>query len=101
MGVTRLRDYDLGTNASVALVSIDPEAAKAVLPALGDRLNHSPFPDVRCRAAEALGRMGARAREATPALLEALESEFAEVRSLAAEALRKVDPEAARKAGIE
>jgi hypothetical protein len=55
---------------------------------------------VRQGAATSLGRMGEAARAAVPALIDILKDEDKDVRSQAAGALKKIDPEAARKAGV-
>jgi HEAT repeat protein len=55
---------------------------------------------MRKRAADALARMGPAAKPAVPALTVALADQFLTVRQAAAEALKKIDPEAATKAGI-
>ena len=54
---------------------------------------------VRRDAARAWGAFGAEAREAVPALLERLSDKEPSVRKAAADALKKIDPEAAAKAG--
>jgi HEAT repeat protein len=51
-------------------------------------------------AAKALGQFGPAAKEAVPALTEALKDVNPKVRQEAAQALKIVDPEAARKVGI-
>jgi HEAT repeat protein len=50
-------------------------------------------------AARALGAMGPRAKSAVPALVKALENKS--IHREAAEALQKIDPEAAKKAGVQ
>jgi HEAT repeat protein len=55
---------------------------------------------MRKRAADALARMGPAAKPAVPALTVALADQFLTVREAAAEALKKIDPEAATKAGM-
>jgi HEAT repeat protein len=54
----------------------------------------------RYMAARALGRIGAPARAATAALLEASNDVEAPLRETALEALKRIDPEAARKAAV-
>jgi hypothetical protein len=64
------------------------------------RLKHKD-PRVRKRAAEELGNLGWNAMPAVPALLDVLNNdEDGEVIEAAAEALIKVDPFAAQKAGL-
>jgi HEAT repeat protein len=60
-------------------------------------------PDIRVRAAAAngLAAIGPGAQAATRALVEALKTQNEEVHLAAAEALKKINPEAAKKAGIE
>ena len=47
----------------------------------------------------ALGAVGPEAKEAVPALVDALKDKDEAVRTCAADALKNVDPEAAKKAG--
>jgi hypothetical protein len=54
----------------------------------------------RLESARALGRRGSRARYAVPALLEGLSDEDEDVRSAVADALKRIDPEAAAEAGV-
>jgi HEAT repeat protein len=51
-------------------------------------------------AAKALGQFGLAAKEAVPALTKALKDANPRGRQEAAEALKQIDPEAAKKAGI-
>lgn len=88
------------THAASALAGIEPAlTAEAVLPVLIELLEH-PGPwggqgwCVRFRAAEALGRIGADAKPAIPALREALTDDHEDVREAAAEALGKIAPAA-------
>ena len=53
---------------------------------------------VRIVAAESFKAMGADAKSAVPALLEAAKDEVAEVRKKAIASLESIDPEAAKKA---
>src|SRR5205823_1749196 len=55
---------------------------------------------VRKRAAQVLGEFGAGAKAAVPALLQALRDRENTVREAAAAALRRIDPQAAAKAGV-
>jgi HEAT repeat protein len=54
-----------------------------------------------CAAANACEDLGEKAKPAVPALVELLKSEDAYVRSAASAALKRIDPEAATKAGVE
>lgn len=56
--------------------------------------------EVRRSAAKALGQLGTAAKDAVPALIETLKDENGDVRQDAAIALKKIDPEAAKKAGL-
>jgi HEAT repeat protein len=55
---------------------------------------------VAAAAARSLGQIGPAAKAAVSALIDALKDEDKDVRTAAAEALKKIDPEAARKAGV-
>lgn len=70
-----------------------------VVPALISKLEH-PSPDVRGWAAGTLGLFGSDARSAIPALSKSQDDSDSGVKHLAREALTKIDPEAAAKAGI-
>src|SRR5262249_55258081 len=83
---------------------------KSAIPALIDLLGHTD-PHTRWGAAAALEAIGPKAKAAVPALLKALKDtelaqwgspdgtvEFKPVQIAAEKALRKIDPEAARKA---
>src|SRR5262249_6945218 len=54
----------------------------------------------RYMAARALGRIGPPARDAVPGLLDLLSAADPTPRATAAEALKRIDPEAARKAKV-
>lgn len=58
------------------------------------------IPDTRWNAARILGTLGKDAKEAVPGLVEALRDGDKEVREQAASALKKIDPDAAKKAGV-
>jgi HEAT repeat protein len=51
---------------------------------------------IRVNAAKALARIGLGARSAVPALLDAIQDQYPEVRRWASEALNAIDPETAR-----
>ena len=81
---------------------ITPED-EAILPTLLHALNDREEPDERLRTAavKALGEVGPRARAAVPQLLEIIEEDDNGYRvEVAAEALKKIDSEAAVKAGV-
>jgi HEAT repeat protein len=86
--------------AAVAWWKIDGKNAKA-LAAITDTIKDSTASfDMRMQAVNALGELGEDVKkEAVPVLLEALRDRHASVRVVAETALKKVDPEAARKAG--
>jgi HEAT repeat protein len=84
---------------------------KAAIPALIELLKNEDA-GVRYMAAESLERIGPKAKEAVPALTEALKdpgqasfssptaTEYKAISDEAAKALKNIDPEAAKKAGI-
>jgi HEAT repeat protein len=55
---------------------------------------------VPAAVARSLGQIGAAAKEAVPARIDAFKDEVKGVRARAAEALKKIDPEAAREVGV-
>jgi HEAT repeat protein len=76
-----------------------PAEAEVVVPALAEALkDEDTF--VRRDAAKALGEMGPAAKPALAALLVTLQDKHAAVHKAAAEALRKIDAEAAARAGV-
>jgi hypothetical protein len=83
--------------ATAALYWIAP-AAEAAIPALREALRDTDR-RVRRLSSLALARIGPEARPAVPVLIEALKDRDDRVRAAAA-ALKKIDPEAAKKAGI-
>jgi serine/threonine protein kinase/HEAT repeat protein/uncharacterized coiled-coil protein SlyX len=76
-----------------------PASDKAVAALMGS-LKEPTYATVRGQAAGRLGEMGLAAGAAAPALRSALKDRNSLVRSAAAEALRKVNPEVATKAGV-
>jgi HEAT repeat protein len=73
--------------------------AEVVVPALAEALkDEDSF--VRRDAARALGELGPAAKPALPGLVLALRDQHAAVRKAATEALRKIDTEAAARAGV-
>jgi HEAT repeat protein len=76
-----------------------PGEAEVVVPALAEALkDEETF--VRRDAAKALGEIGPAAKPALPTLLVALRDKHPAVRKAVAEALRKIDADAATKAGL-
>jgi HEAT repeat protein len=74
--------------------------AAVVLDGLIDSLKDKDA-EVRDRAAWWLGERRRKARKAVPALIELLKDESPDVRSSAAEAFKKIDPDTARKVGVD
>jgi hypothetical protein len=70
-----------------------------VVPVLITNLR-DPYHSARWNAACALGKFGDKAKPAVPALLQVLHESDPDVRDIAADALRQIDPEAAAKADI-
>jgi HEAT repeat protein len=98
-----LKDEDEGVRLSAARVlwAVTPAKERAdlvegVIQALGSR-----SASLRKRAAVILGDFGADAKPAVVALLGALREPDAGVRQAAAAALRRIDPAAAARAGVE
>jgi len=96
---TPLDDHILQFQAIWTLWSIEKKA-DTIVPKLIDILSNDKTEAWREHAAAVLGFLGPKARAAVPSLIKALEDTDS-VHCAAAEALEKVDPEAARKAGIE
>jgi HEAT repeat protein len=98
--VGQLRSGD-GAQRLHAVKALGDKGAEAptVIPALTDALkDQNAF--VRRDAALALGRLGAEAKPAVPALLAARRERERSVRKAADEALKKIDPQAAARAGV-
>jgi HEAT repeat protein len=96
----QLKDADV-VKRREAVRELAPRSGEAdrVVPALTDALrDESGY--VRHDAAIALGKFGGTAREAVPALTAALKDREHNVRAAAGTALKKIDPQAASKAGI-
>jgi HEAT repeat protein len=91
--------YSVRCEACISLSKIGPPAREAV-PALVTALTDQEESVVRTFVPTALGGIGPAAQAAVPSLLDALEDEDLSLRSGAAEALKKIDPQAAAKAGI-
>ncbi len=98
--IRQLKDADVvkRREAIRELASMSSEAGRVVL-ALSEALSDENS-YVRHDAALALGKFGAEARPATPALLAARKDKELSVRKAAAESLKRIDPEAAAKAGV-
>jgi HEAT repeat protein len=91
---------DVRVRAAEALIKIAPEKnAASALAILASALK-DPDLFVRTLASEALGRLGPRAKEAASGLAAVLQDAEQEVRQAAWEAIKKVDPDRAAKAGI-
>jgi HEAT repeat protein len=92
-------ERNLGSLAARALGAIGPDAKTAV-PRLAAVLDDEER-EKRQAACEALGRIGASAVSAVPSLVELWQNDDERsVRTAAAEALKKIDLEAAAKAGV-
>jgi HEAT repeat protein len=90
---------EIWSTAAVALWKIDRQS-QAVVPVLLNVLK-DPYPIAgQVYAAGALGQMGAGAKAAVPALLQARKEPDHELRAAAGRALRQIDPGAADKAGV-
>ena len=87
----------VAVSAASALGKIGPDAAEAV-PALVAVLNH---PSARYTAAPALARFGLDALPAVPALAAGLNDPDDNVRRCAADAVRKIGPNAWEQARVE
>jgi HEAT repeat protein len=96
--IERLHDANPATRRTAAVAL--SRQGKAVVGVLVKALD-SPRPETRQGAALALGRIGGEAKEAVPALLLRLKDESARVMVEAAEAIKKIDPERAKKEGLE
>lgn len=87
------------SRAAHALGQMAP-AGRHVIPDLIARLQDDP-PYVRVEAAAALGKFGAQAKAAVPALSELYQKErIKPVRDAVGDALLRIDPEAAARLGI-
>ena len=79
-------------NAAHALMAMDPQTAE---PSTGDL-----FPNIRIEVAIALGELGKDAQPAVPALTALLRDTNRVIRTFATNAMRRIDPNAAAKAGV-
>ena len=92
------RDIRVRRLSALALARLGPDARLAV-PALIEAVKDKES-RVRAAAVNALAAIGPSAKAATPALIEALKDRDKSARARAAEALKKIDSEAAKKAGV-
>jgi HEAT repeat protein len=99
--IEALKDKDARVRAPAAIAfgAIGADA-KAAVPVLIAALSTDPNNDVRRLAADSLGLIGPDAKEAVPALLKALHADSRALRDSAAEALKRIDPRAAERAGL-
>jgi HEAT repeat protein len=108
---TKDKDSRIRSGAFFALARIQPDA-EITIPVLVAGLD-DPYPGAQWQAAIALGRYGPEARAAVPALLRTLATNKARALAHGADlprhdpfndafrsALKKIDPEAAAKAGV-
>ena len=89
-----LAHFRISGEAETALAALIPDLH---LPAISPS---GSMPAATPATADALGLMGAAARPAVPALLRAIWHENYDIHRAAVDALKKVDPEAARNAGF-
>ena len=95
-----LKDRKVRTTTAATLNQIGPEAKEAV-PALTKAINDEN-PWTRTMVAAALGNMGAAAKDALPRLIEAAKKDKElRVRGEMVIAIRKIDRQAAAKAGLQ
>jgi HEAT repeat protein len=92
-----VRTQAVGALGRVA--SKEPAVAKEVVPHLVGMFKDSD-PYVRSEAADSLYLCGAAAKLAVPDLIKALKDPEERVRDSAGKALKEIDPEAAKKAGV-
>jgi HEAT repeat protein len=97
--VKALKDPDRGVayNAALALPYINPDS-KEPIPLLIELLGEG-FGG-RIDSAKALAQLGPHAKEAIPMLIAGLTDKYIPFRAAASEALKRIDPEAAAKAGV-
>ena len=81
--------------AAIVLIGLGSKA----VPALKDALNNKSGL-TRYWAINALGEIGPQAKDAVPALIEQLKDDNEQRRTSAGFALEKIDPDAAKKAGV-
>ena len=86
--------------AAYALSQIEPETAKDAVPILIQQLNDTNR-CIRIHAVRALGEFAQRSKLAVPDLLKALNDRDKELRFYVGDALKKIAPDVAAKAGVE
>jgi HEAT repeat protein len=69
-------------------------------PAVGALVEAVKLPEIRIRALQVLSEIGEDASEAVPAVREALKDADEKVRRTAGEVLKRIDPKAAKEAGV-
>src|SRR5262249_10364390 len=97
----RLQDQDgeVSLAAAEAIASVDVMASAATVQAYTQLVKRGG-PSVRRTAIRHLQSLGAKARDAVPALVEARTGPDREVREAAARALKAIDPEAAERGEV-
>lgn len=91
--VIKEKDPELGVEAIYALVKLG-SSSHTVIYGLCEALLYNESVEIRKNAAYVLGRIGPRARDATPVLAKAMEDEDADVRLYVAEAIGRIGREA-------
>jgi HEAT repeat protein/WD40 repeat protein len=96
-----LKDEDAGVRilAAAALARINPKNMHVSTDLLNYALQ-SEEPHDRMQATFELGEIGAAAKRMVPAIVALLKDSNRQVREAAAAALKKIDPESAKKAGV-
>ena len=95
-----LKDIYLNTRCRAAsALANSGQDSRTWMPVMLELVRHKES-YVRRDAIYMLGRIGTKAHGAVPPLLTALADNNEWVRNVAAEALKKIDPEAAAKAGV-
>jgi HEAT repeat protein len=92
-------DWEARAYAAVSLGTMGVKDG-AMLPALVEGLEQKPYKEVRIKAATFLGGFAGDAKPAIPTLVAAAKDSDPEVAQAAAQALKKVAPDEAAKAGI-
>lgn len=92
-------DWEGRAYAAVALGKMDVRDP-VMIPALIEGLEQKPYKELRLNSALYLGAMGTASKPAIPVMIAAAKDADVEVAKAAGEALRKVAPEEAVKAGV-
>jgi hypothetical protein len=102
MFVAHLNDADTEMQAnSITLAGMFAGQPKVVVPILAEHLgNATNTMELRSAALQALGGYGVEAKAAVPMLQQSLQDQDPVIRREAARILKKIDPEAAAKAGV-